>query len=93
MKGKREREVYIETLQTDLMSTALQVILKSTVNNDLLEIARPEAPWCINTLEIDSVTVGGEASCMKRKKYLGGERVFKIVRIAVCNSIHLLISF
>lgn len=45
MKGKQEREVLIETCQNDLMSTALRVILKSA---DLLEIARPEAPWCIN---------------------------------------------
>lgn len=48
MKGKQEREVYIETCQNDLMNTALQVILKSTVNNDLLEMARPEAPWYKN---------------------------------------------
>lgn len=36
LKGKQEREVYIETCQNDLMSTALRVILKSAVNNDLL---------------------------------------------------------
>lgn len=48
LKGKQEREVYIETCQNDLMSTALRVILKSAVNNDLLELARPEAPRCIN---------------------------------------------
>lgn len=50
VKKKQEREVYTETCQNDLMSTSklLQIIFKSAVNNDLLEIAKPDAPWCIN---------------------------------------------
>lgn len=48
VKRKQEREVYTESCQNDLMSAALWVILKSTVNNDPLEIASTEAPWCIN---------------------------------------------